>query len=68
MPVMDGVEATKCIRSSKREDNNIPIFAMTANTFASDRKMCKDAGMNGYILKPINIKDIEGTLKENIGQ
>ena len=64
MPVMDGVEATKQIRSCNRPDNNIPIFAMTANTFASDRKICKDAGMNGYIAKPVNIKEIENTLLE----
>lgn len=65
MPVMDGIEATKLIRGSEREDNNIPIFAMTANTFASDRKRCQEAGMTGYIPKPVNIKDIEGTLAEN---
>lgn len=66
MPVMDGVEATKEIRASDRPDNDILIFAMTANTFASDRKLCKDAGMNGYIPKPINIAEIARTLKENI--
>lgn len=65
MPVMDGLEATKRIRKSDRSDNDIPIFAMTANTFASDRQSCKEAGMNGYIAKPISIKDIEGTLKGN---
>lgn len=65
MPVMDGIEATKRIRGSEREDSDIPIFAMTANTFASDRKLCRDAGMTGYIPKPVNIKDIEGTLAEN---
>ncbi len=66
MPVMDGIEATKRIRASKRPDHDIPIFAMTANTFASDRKMCKDAGMDGYIAKPIDVKTIEDTLKDGI--
>ena len=68
MPVMDGLEATRTIRNSARADHDIPIFAMTANTFASDRQNCRDAGMNGYIAKPINIKDIEGTLKEGTGR
>ena len=67
MPVMDGVEATKVIQSSSRPDNDVPIFAMTANTFASDRKICKEAGMNGYISKSISVQDIEGTLRENTG-
>ena len=66
MPVMDGVEATRVIRNSTRPDNDIPIFAMTANTFASDRKICRDVGMNGYIAKPISVEEIEGTLRENI--
>lgn len=66
MPVMDGVQATRTIRGSTRPDSSIPIFAMTANTFASDRKICKDAGMNGYISKPISVEEIEGTLRENI--
>ena len=62
MPVMDGVEATKIIRNCDREDNDIPIFAMTANTFAVDRKKCQDAGMNGYIPKPVSVKSIEDML------
>lgn len=68
MPVMDGVEATRRIRHSAREDHNIPIFAMTANTFASDRKDCREAGMNGYIPKPVSIKDITDALKGNTNQ
>ena len=43
--VMEGIEATKKIRNSVREDNDVPIFAMTANTFATDRKRCADAGI-----------------------
>lgn len=64
MPVMDGVTATRLIRNSNQPTSTIPIFAMTANTFASDRKRCQDAGMNGYIAKPIHIEEIESTLKE----
>ncbi len=64
MPVMGGIEATKRIRSSERADSNIPIFAMTVNTFASDKKRCKDAGMNGHIAKPINIEEITTNLIE----
>ncbi len=66
MPVMDGIEATKLIRNSVREDNDVPIFAMTANTFATDRKRCADAGMNGYIPKPVNLKEIQTTLDERV--
>ena len=68
MPVMDGVEATRVIRHSSRSDNNIPIFAMTANTFASDRKDCREAGMNGYIPKPVSIRDITDTLNGGVNQ
>lgn len=68
MPVMDGVEATKKIRSSDRSDNDIPIFAMTANTFASDRKNCRDAGMNGYIPKPVSLQTITDTLNGDVNK
>ena len=62
MPVMDGVTATRLIRQSSRPDHDIPIFAMTANTFASDRRRCREAGMNGYIPKPVSVKNIEEAL------
>lgn len=58
MLVMDGVAATERIRGSGRSDSNVPIFAMTANTFANDRRRCREAGMNGYIAKPVSAKNI----------
>ena len=65
MPVMDGVEATKQIRSCEREDRDVIILAMTANTLTKDRQLCEEVGMNGYISKPVNLKEIEDTLREN---
>ena len=62
MPVMDGVSATREIRGSGRPDRDIPIFAMTANTFAADRRDCQSAGMTGYIPKPVSVKSIEEAL------
>ena len=64
MPVMDGVEATRRIRQSSHPDHDIPIFAMTANTFAADRQRCREAGMNGYIAKPIHLEEITDTLQK----
>lgn len=66
MPVMDGLEATRVIRALDRRDNTVPIFAMTANTFVSDRNRCAEAGMNGFIPKPIDLEEITSTLKEGL--
>lgn len=56
MPVMDGIEATKVIRSGKVRSiaQNIPIVAMTANAMLGDREQCMDAGMDDYVSKPIS--------------
>ena len=55
MPVMNGYEATKMIRSLDREDAKvIPIIAMTANAFTEDRLRAKEAGMNEHIAKPVD--------------
>ena len=57
MPVMDGYQATKAIRSLNREDAaKIPIIAMTANAFAEDKIAAKEAGMNEHISKPLDTK------------
>ncbi len=66
MPVMNGVEATKKIRSLSRSDKDILILAMTANTLAKDRVRCEEAGMDGYITKPIDLKEIENILRQSM--
>ena len=59
MPVMNGYEAAKAIRSMDRKDaKTIPIIAMTANAFTEDRIRAKEAGMDEHIAKPIDIKTI----------
>jgi PAS domain S-box-containing protein len=61
MPVMDGIEATRILRSNPRYEN-LPIVAMTANAMASDRELCLDAGMNDHIAKPIDPDQLFGVL------
>ena len=57
MPVMNGYEATKMIRSLNREDAKaIPIIAMTANAFTEDRIKAKAAGMDEHIAKPVDVE------------
>lgn len=62
MPVMNGYEAARAIRSADREDaGRIPIFAMTADAFSEDIIMAKEAGMNSHFAKPL---DMEAIIKE----
>ena len=57
MPIMDGYEAAKMIRSLDREDaKEIPIIAMTANAFTEDRIKAKEAGMDEHIAKPVDME------------
>ena len=65
MPVMNGYEAAKIIRSMEREDAKvIPIIAMTANAFTEDRLRAKEAGMNEHIAKPVDAKLLEKVIHE----
>ena len=63
MPVVNGYEATKMIRSLDREDaKTIPIIAMTANAFEEDKKMAFASGMNDHVAKPIDINVLLPTI------
>ena len=62
MPVLNGHDATKIIRSLNRKDNNIPIIAMTANAFVEDKINAKEAGMNEHISKPFDSKQVIKTI------
>ena len=63
MPVMNGYEATKMIRSLNRDDaKKIPIIAMTANAFTEDRIRAKEAGMDEHLSKPIVIDEVIKTI------
>jgi two-component system, sensor histidine kinase and response regulator len=63
MPEMDGLAATGAIRESeKHSQTHLPIFAMTAHAMKGDRERCLQAGMDGYITKPIRFSDIEQTV------
>ena len=71
MPDMDGLEATRRIRQEYTGARRPWIIAMTANAMDSDRKNCFDAGMDGYLSKPVRIEALEAELtrsSENIGQ
>ena len=67
MPVMNGYEATKMIRSLEREDAKvIPVIAMTANAFTEDRLKAKEAGMDEHIAKPVDPKLLVKVIYESV--
>jgi CheY-like chemotaxis protein len=59
MPVLDGVETTRKIRAMERNaGGHVPIMAMTANAFEEDRRKCFEAGMDGFVVKPVSAQSI----------
>ena len=63
MPIMDGLETTRIIRSQLRF-NHIPVIALTANVFDDMRLKCREVGMNDFIGKPVNLNELSSTLKK----
>ena len=68
MPEMDGLEATQRLRAGEAGESvrDIPVVAVTANALEADRDACRDAGMNHYLSKPINGRELEKVLVELI--
>ncbi len=66
MPIMDGVEATKAIRSGQAGEKNstIPIVALTAFAMSGDKENFLNAGMNGYLAKPIEVDELNSVISE----
>ncbi len=66
MPVMDGVQATRAIRTNPefRDKAGIPIIALTAYAMTGDREKFLEAGMNDYLAKPVEIADVDSVLKK----
>ncbi len=60
MPGMDGLQTTKAIRDGEASDvyRDVPIIALTANAMKGDKEICLEAGMNGYLSKPLDVKKL----------
>ena len=69
MPEMDGLDATRAIRSGEvsTRNPNIPIIAMTAAVLAEDRERCESVGMNGFLTKPVRTEELRNLLEEFAG-
>jgi signal transduction histidine kinase/DNA-binding response OmpR family regulator len=65
MPVMDGLEATRVIRRDPRWER-LPVLAMTAHAMNGDRERCLQAGMNGYISKPVQPAHLIATIEKHL--
>jgi signal transduction histidine kinase/CheY-like chemotaxis protein len=64
MPEMDGLEATAAIREREKSGGkHLPIIAMTANAMIGDKEHCLQSGMDGYVAKPLSVKDLFGVIE-----
>ena len=65
MPIMNGLEATKAI---KEKHPDLPILALTANAFDSDRQLAMEVGCNDFLSKPVSSEECIETIKRIIGE
>ena len=65
MPIMNGLEATKAI---KEKHPDLPILALTANAFDSDRQLAMDAGCDDFLSKPVSSEACLNTIKKLVGE
>lgn len=64
MPRMDGLEATRAFRSREKElGGHVPIIAMTAYAMKGDKEACLQAGMDGYVSKPVNAQELQQAIE-----
>ena len=69
MPVMDGFDATRCIRDPARgDDTRTPIVALTADALAGDRERCLAAGMDDYMTKPVSMAQLAAAVQRWAGR
>ena len=68
MPVMNGYEATRAIRTCGRADADVPIIAMTADAFSEDIQKCLECGMNAHVAKPLDVRELLRLLQRLIRQ
>jgi two-component system sensor histidine kinase/response regulator len=68
MPDVDGLEATRAVRhmEHRRERLGVPIIALTANAMKGDEDRCLEAGMNGYLAKPVTLERLEREIRRVI--
>ncbi len=64
MPIMDGFEATQCIRSESKLNKNTPIIALTASTFLSKKRLALKAGMSDFLSKPFTPDQLSGIIDQ----
>jgi CheY-like chemotaxis protein len=67
MPVVDGVQATQAICKAEDRAKHVPIVALTANAMEGEREQCLEAGMDGFLSKPVRVDDLAGKPQQWLG-